>query len=43
MYKFMYDNKEQLGSSIVYDRDMSYDFFASRCGLATVAIEPGHD
>ena len=28
VYKFMYDNKEQLDSSIVYDRDMSYEFFA---------------
>ena len=28
MYKFIVDNQEKLASSIVYDRDFSYDFFA---------------
>ena len=28
VFKFMQDNAEQLDSSIVYDRDMAYDFFA---------------
>jgi ribonucleotide reductase alpha subunit len=28
VYKFIADNDEKIGSSIVYDRDMNYDFFA---------------
>ena len=28
IYKFVVDNDEKIGSAIVYDRDMNYDFFA---------------
>ena len=28
VYKFIVDNDEKIGSAIVYDRDMNYDFFA---------------